>query len=79
MVVEFTAIVGLECEHAAPELCESVCMKMFDCGSDIRLGTEGEGPNKVGEIIKQGKIVLITCEARHRRGPHIAINKLKWS
>jgi hypothetical protein len=44
---------------------------------NIRLATEGKCPDKVSEIIKKSKIVLIACETRHWRGPNITMNQFK--
>lgn len=66
MVVELFAIVCLQASNRSAELSANESMKTNECGEHLRFLTQGKGPNKVGVIIKNGKIISITRVAYNR-------------
>jgi hypothetical protein len=46
-------------------------------GKRLGLGPQGKSPGIMGEIIDHHQVVLIARHAENRRGPQVAMNKIK--
>jgi hypothetical protein len=76
VVIELGPIVTLDGLIGEAELSGHLGTEV-EGGESLRLGTQWKSPRVMGEIINHHKIVFITRETRHRRRPHITVNKIK--
>jgi hypothetical protein len=76
-IVEFFAIVSLEAEDWALELCDDESVERDESGKNVRFVANRECPSEMGEIIQQHKIIFVSRIANNRRSPNITVQKLK--
>jgi hypothetical protein len=70
-VVKLTTIVALQAFYGGAKLSGNKREKISDGGKCVGFEEERKGPQEVGAVIKDGKIVLIT------RNPQITVDEIK--
>jgi hypothetical protein len=76
-VIELTTIVTLDGLDGEAELCGHPSEEVENGGESFRLSTKRKSPGVMREIIKQHKIELVARNADDRRGPEVAMYKIK--
>jgi hypothetical protein len=76
-VIELSAIVALDSLDGEAELSGYPSKEVAKSGESLGLGTQRKSPGIMGEIIDHHQVVLIARHAENRRGPQVAVNKIK--
>ena len=73
-VVKLLPVVCLQRENETTKLRENIGVEGGECGYNIRLAAQREGPHIMRKIIKYDKVIKIACVTCNRRGPNITMN-----
>ena len=69
-------VIDLEGFDGEAELCGDIVAKI-DVGCNLRFANEGKSSTKMGKIIEQNEVILITRDTSNRGCPHVTMNKFK--
>jgi len=70
-------VIGLDGFDSEAELCGDIVAKIGDVGCNLRFANEGKSSTKMGKIIEQNELTLITRDTSNMRCPHVTMNKFK--
>jgi hypothetical protein len=77
VVVELAAVVALQGTDRALELGGNPGEEVSEGGKRVRLQSKGESPKKMGVVVQNDQVVFVPGEAKDRRRPEIAVDKIK--
>ena len=58
-------------------MCGDIVAKIGDVGCNLRFANEGKSSTKMGKIIEQNEVILITRDTSNMGCPHVTMNKFK--
>jgi hypothetical protein len=73
-IVKLTTIITLDDFDGAAKLCGDISKIFWQSGKSVRFDPQGKSPYKMGVIIKNNHIIVITQDTNNWRGPQITMD-----